>query len=29
MAEAGDAAKLEAKYSSLAAPDAPVMAMAR
>ena len=29
MAEAGDSAKLEAKYSALAAPDAPVMAMAR
>ena len=29
MAEAADAAKLEAKYSAMAAPDAPVMAMAR
>ena len=29
MAEAGDSAKLEAKYSALAAPDAPVVAMAR
>jgi len=29
MAEAADAAKLEAKYSALATPDAPVMAMAR
>ena len=29
MAEAGDSAKLEAKYSALAAPNAPVMAMAR
>jgi hypothetical protein len=29
MAEAGDSAKLEAKYSALATPDAPVLAMAR
>jgi len=29
MAEAGDAAKLEAKYSALAAPNSPVLAMAR
>jgi hypothetical protein len=29
MAEAADAAKLEAKYSALAAPDAPVSAMSR
>jgi hypothetical protein len=29
MAEAGNSAKLEAKYSALAAPDAPVMAMVR
>lgn len=29
MAEAADAGKLEAKYSQMAAPDAPVYAMAR